>query len=70
MSFLANTNYLNIACEKGEIKMVPYSAYSGLKGSSPLGEINHPYNVPWQQAKQMDDDSICDHERKTHAGAR
>jgi glucose-fructose oxidoreductase len=24
-----------------------------------LGEINHPYNVPWQQAKQMDDDALA-----------
>ena len=58
-SFGENINYLNIVCEKGEIKMAPYSAYSGVKGSSPLGEINHPYEVPWQQAKQMDDDAIA-----------
>jgi glucose-fructose oxidoreductase len=38
--------------------MAPYSAYSGVKGSSPLGEINTAYNVPWQQAKQMDDDAL------------
>jgi glucose-fructose oxidoreductase len=29
-----------------------------LKGSSPRGDINHPYQVPWQQAKQMDDDAL------------
>jgi len=29
-----------------------------VKGSSPLGEINTPYNIPWQQAKQMDDDAL------------
>ncbi len=29
------------------------------QGSSPLGEINHLYEVPWQQAKQMDDDAIA-----------
>jgi glucose-fructose oxidoreductase len=57
-SFGENINYLNIACEKGEIKMAPYSAYSGVKGSSPLGEINTAYNTPWQQAKQMDDDAL------------
>ena len=38
--------------------MAPYSAYNGVQGSSPLGEINHAYNVPWQQAKQMDDDAL------------
>jgi glucose-fructose oxidoreductase len=38
---------------------LPYQSYAGVKGSSPLGEINHPYNVPWQQAKQMDDDALA-----------
>ena len=57
-SFGENINYMNIVCEKGEIKMAPYSAYSGVRGSSPLGEINTSYNVPWQQAKQMDDDAL------------
>jgi glucose-fructose oxidoreductase len=56
-SFGENVNFLNIKCAKGEIKMDPYSAYAGVKGSSPLGEINHPYEVPWQQANQMDDDA-------------
>jgi len=58
-SFGENVNFLNITCEKGEIKMSPYSAYSGLKGASPLGEINHSYDVPWQQVKQMDDDALA-----------
>jgi glucose-fructose oxidoreductase len=57
-SFGENINYMNIVCDKGEIKMSPYSAYSGVKGSSPLGEINTPYDTPWQQAKQMDDDVL------------
>lgn len=57
-SFGENINFLNIQCEKGEIKMAPYSAYAGVRGNSPLGEINHPYEVPWQQAKQMDDDAL------------
>src|SRR3954468_18203518 len=57
-SFGENINFMNIKCDKGEIKMEPYSGYNGLKGSSPLGEINHPYDVPWQQAKQMDDDAV------------
>ena len=38
--------------------MAPYSGYSGLKGNSPLGEIYHSYSVPWQQARQMDDDAL------------
>jgi glucose-fructose oxidoreductase len=56
-SFGEHFNYLNVTCQKGELKIAPYSAYFGVKGSSPLGEINHPYQVPWQQANQMDDDA-------------
>lgn len=58
-SFAENINFLDIVCQKGEIKMSPYQAYAGVRGSSPLGEINHPYDVPWQQAKQMDDDALA-----------
>jgi glucose-fructose oxidoreductase len=57
-SFGENLNFMNIVCEKGDIKIAPYQAYSGVKASSPLGEINNPYNTPWQQAKQMDDDVL------------
>jgi predicted dehydrogenase len=57
-SFAENINFLNIGCEKGEIKMAPYQQYAGVRGISPLGEINVPYDVPWQQAKQMDDDCL------------
>jgi glucose-fructose oxidoreductase len=58
-SFGENVNFMNITCEKGIIKMAPYSGYDGLKGSSPLGDINHPYKLPWQQARQMDDDATA-----------
>ncbi|HEY0055942.1 MAG TPA: Gfo/Idh/MocA family oxidoreductase [Pedobacter sp.] len=57
-SFGENINNLDINCEKGEIKIAPFSGYNGLKGKSSLGEIYHPYEVPWQQAKQMDDDAL------------
>ena len=63
-SFAENINFINITCEKGEIKLSPYSAYSGLNGSSPLGDINHRYDVPWQQAKQMDDDALSIMQKK------
>jgi glucose-fructose oxidoreductase len=56
-SFGENINFLDITCEKGAINMAPYSTYNGVKGKSPLGEIYFPYNVPWQQAEQMDDDA-------------
>jgi glucose-fructose oxidoreductase len=58
-SFGENVNFMDITCEKGVIKIAPYSAYNGVKGSSPLGEFNHAYEVPFQQAKQMDDDSLA-----------
>jgi glucose-fructose oxidoreductase len=35
-SFGENINYMNIVCDKGEIKMAPYSAYSGVKGAARL----------------------------------
>ncbi|HEX8356054.1 MAG TPA: Gfo/Idh/MocA family oxidoreductase [Segetibacter sp.] len=56
-SYGENINFLNIVCDKGTIKLSPYQAYTGPKGSSPLGEIKHEYQVPWQQAKQMDNDA-------------
>jgi glucose-fructose oxidoreductase len=58
-SFGENINFIDIKCEKGEIKMSPYSGYNGLQGGSPLGVIKHSYDVPWQQAKQMDDDALA-----------
>ena len=57
-SFGENINFNTITCEKGEIKIEPYSAYNGQNGTSPLGTINHPYSIPFQQAKQMDDDAL------------
>ncbi|MBC7919599.1 MAG: Gfo/Idh/MocA family oxidoreductase [Ferruginibacter sp.] len=58
-SFGENINYLDIVCQKGEVKVAPYQGYAGVKATSPLGEINHSYQVPWQQAKQMDDDALA-----------
>ncbi|TVP43264.1 MAG: gfo/Idh/MocA family oxidoreductase [Mongoliibacter sp.] len=58
-SFYENTNFLNITCEEGKIEMEPFSSYAGNKGKSPLGEINYPYEIPWQQANQMDMDAIA-----------
>jgi glucose-fructose oxidoreductase len=58
-SFAENINFLNIRCENGTIEMSPFSGYSGNKGKSPLGEINFPYEVPWQQANQMDRDALA-----------
>lgn len=57
-TFAENTNFLTIECEKGEVRMAPYSGYDGLQGSSPLGPIKYSYQAPWQQARQMDDDAL------------
>jgi glucose-fructose oxidoreductase len=57
-SFGENVNFLHIKCEKGLIKVEPYSAYNGQKITSPLGTIHHPYSVPMQQTLQMDDDAL------------
>lgn len=58
-SFGENINFLTVNCEKGDIKMEPYSGYSGVQGTSPLGTISFPYSVPHQQAMQMDDDAMA-----------
>src|SRR5690606_18819116 len=63
-SFEENVNFLNIACDKGNIEMAPFSAYEGVKGSSPLGEINYPYKLPWQQIRQKDDDALAIMQKK------
>ncbi|TXK50513.1 Gfo/Idh/MocA family oxidoreductase [Pontibacter qinzhouensis] len=57
-SFGESINYLNITCQKGDIKLDPFQSYAGIRGSSPLGELNHSYQVPWQQANQMDNDAL------------
>ena len=57
-SFGENINFLEVGCEKGNLSMKPFSAYAGVQGSSPLGVINHSYQVPMQQVMQMDDDSL------------
>lgn len=59
-SYGMNMNYLHVTGSKGTLKMEPYSAYNGVKGEFSGGnssKIEHPYEVPWQQAKQMDDDA-------------
>ncbi|WP_158858514.1 Gfo/Idh/MocA family protein [Lunatibacter salilacus] len=58
-SFAENINFLTVDCADGKLEMQPFSAYAGVKGKSPLGEINHPYEVPMQQAMQMDNDALA-----------
>ncbi|MFD2569376.1 Gfo/Idh/MocA family protein [Spirosoma soli] len=56
-SYGMNMNYLHVTGNKGKLQMEPYSAYNGVKGQWNGGKIEHPYEVPWQQTKQMDDDA-------------
>ncbi len=57
-SYGMNMNFLHVTGDKGTLKMEPYSGYNGLKGGIVGGPvIEHPYEVPWQQANQMDDDA-------------
>lgn len=56
-SFAENINHLAVRFEKGELNVRPYQPYAGVRAQSPLGEIYHDYSVPYQQARQMDDDA-------------
>lgn len=63
-SFAQSINHLDVKFAKGDLKVSPYQSYAGVRAQSPLGEIYHDYNVPWQQAKQMDDDALAIMEKK------
>ncbi len=63
-SFGESYNHLEVVCEKGILKMEPFSAYEGIRGSSPVGTINTSYRTPWQQTKQMDDDALSIMQKK------
>jgi glucose-fructose oxidoreductase len=58
-SFAENVNFLDAMFEKGVLKVSPLQSYAGVRAHSPLGEIYHDYQVPFQQAKQMDDDALA-----------
>ncbi|MBD2704567.1 Gfo/Idh/MocA family oxidoreductase [Spirosoma sp. BT702] len=59
-SYGMNMNYLHVTGSKGSWRMEPYSGYNGQKGNwGNGGTIEHPYEVPWQQTKQMDDDALA-----------
>jgi len=59
-SYGMNMNFLHVTGEKGTLQMEPYSGYNGVKGSGSGGfSVNNPYEVPMQQAMQMDDDALA-----------
>ncbi len=63
-SFGENVNFMNVTCEKGEIKVQPYSAYSGQKGAVRSVLLNTLIVFRYQQAKQMDDDALSIMQKK------
>jgi glucose-fructose oxidoreductase len=56
-SFAKNMNTLNVTCTKGWFKLDPFSAYSGVNGTTSDGLVLNA-TIPNEQAKQMDDDSL------------
>jgi glucose-fructose oxidoreductase len=58
-TFGAPLNYININCQKGDIYVNGSNSYYPVTVSSPLGEHFRLYQVPWQQANQMDDDALA-----------
>jgi len=59
-SYGMNMNFLHVTGEKGTLQMEPYSGYNGVKGSGSGGFlVKYPYEVPMQQAMQMDDDALA-----------
>ncbi len=59
-SYGIDMNFLHVTGSKGKLLMDPFSPYNGVKGelSGQTSQIiDHPYAVPWQQAKQMDNDA-------------
>jgi len=56
-SFAENINFLDVNFAKGELHVSPYQGYAGVRAKTPQKEIYHDYQVPWQQATQMDDDA-------------
>jgi glucose-fructose oxidoreductase len=63
-SFAENVNLLDVMFEKGALKVSPYQAYAGVRAESPLGVIFHDYQVPFQQATQMDNDALAIMQKK------
>lgn len=58
-SYGMNMNFLDVTGSKGKMRIEPYSAYNGQKGIWSGGTIEHPYEVPYQQTQQMDDDAAA-----------
>lgn len=57
-SFAANSNTLNVDCEKGWYKISPFQSYVGVQGVLSDGTVLQPFKGN-QQAKQMDEDAMA-----------
>ena len=59
-SYGMNMNFLHVTGSKGFLRMEPYSSYNGQSGVATGNvKIEHPYAVPYQQTRQMDDDALA-----------
>lgn len=52
-----NVNYLHVTAERGWYKLEPFQSYSGIQGMASDGALLNQ-QIPNEQAKQMDDDSL------------
>lgn len=57
-SFGKGMNKLHVACEKGWYELAPFSAYSGIQGTTSDGLVLNA-KIPNEQARQMDDDAAA-----------
>lgn len=59
-SYGINMNFMYVVGDKGILRVEPYSGYNGVKGAGPGGfAFDNAYEVPRQQAMQMDDDALA-----------
>ncbi|MEZ4701531.1 MAG: Gfo/Idh/MocA family oxidoreductase [Rhodothermales bacterium] len=56
-SFANSMNHLEVRYERGWLKLDPFQAYGGIKGSTHEGPLNYPQRN--QQATQMDEVADC-----------
>jgi glucose-fructose oxidoreductase len=65
-SFGKNMNTMMTSCAKGWYKLEPFSAYSGVQGSTSDGITIAPAitEIPMEQVKQMDEDALAIMQRR------
>lgn len=59
-SFGREMNTLHVDCERGWYELSPFQGYDGIKGRTSDGQVFAASGVlPYQQARQMDDDALA-----------